>query len=121
MRDRIKHGQAQEPPVGNVDFDVLDRLSHAPDSEEILDQLYLNKHDRIQAGSSVIQAVLFFDKVIDKTEIHGSVDQPEDVVLRHQIIHREKGDLFPFKVGFFRHHGGIPPKTIKTAEKVCFK
>ncbi len=102
MRDRLQKAITNEPPVGDVDVDFLNGLPHAADAEQILDEDDLEKGYRIDAGPShVVRRIEPFDFLVNEAEVNGTVDFPQDMVLRHQVFQCDELDLLLYAAIFF--------------------
>ena len=86
MGNGIVKVQAQEPAIGQIHFDLFDRLAHTLDPKQVLNECDLEKDDRIDARSSIVLAVFIFDQVIDETEVDHCIDFSKQMVLWNEFF-----------------------------------
>ena len=79
-----------EPTVGNIDFDLLDCLSHAPDPVQVLDKYDLEKNHGVYSGVPPLRFFIkTFHLVIDKAPIQGFLDLAKHMILRNEILYTQ--------------------------------
>lgn len=101
MRDFIVEIKSQEPTIGQVDFDFFDGLTHAPNAVKVLDKDEFNEDHGIDAWPSVVRAVKVFNKIVDEVEVHVTVNFPQKMICRHELIQGNHLNLFYFFLVFF--------------------
>lgn len=74
MRNRIHHIQTQKPTIRSIYFDLPNRLPHTFNSVKVLDKRDFDQHNWIHARSSIIKAVFFFYKIINKIPVNGFIN-----------------------------------------------
>ena len=104
MRNRIHHIQPQKPAIRNIYFDLSNRLPHTFNPVKVLDKRNFDQHNRIHTRSSIIRAVFFFHKIINKSPVNGFINQTQHMVLWNHVIHTEHDHLFSFLICIFSHH-----------------
>lgn len=90
--------------VGHVDLDVADRLAHALDPVEILDERDLDEYHRVKGRAALVLGVLLPHKVINKRPVYGTVDQAQEMVFRDELVHGEELYLLAILVFINCHH-----------------
>ena len=104
MRHGVAQAEAEEPAVGSVHLDLLNRLPHAPYSEHVLDHRQLDQDHRVKAGASVILAIAALHHLIDEAPVDGVFQLSYEVILRYQLVQACKLNLVPVLSSVPRHH-----------------
>ena len=107
MGDWVKHLQAKEPAVSNIDLNLPDRLAHTSYPVKILDERDLDQHDRIHARTAEVGRIFIFHKIVNECPVDRFINHSQKMIFRYQIIHAEHLDLFPFFICVLCHHEEI--------------
>lgn len=99
--DFIVEVKSQEPTIGQVDFDFFNGLAHAPNAIKVLDKDEFNEDHGVDAWPSVVWAVKVFNKIIDEVEVHVTINFPQKMICRHELIQSNHLNLFYFFLVFF--------------------
>ena len=108
MRHSVAQAEAEEPAVGCVHLDLLDRLPHAPYPKHVLDHRQLDQDHRVEAGTSVILAITALHHLIDEAPVDGVFQLSYKVIFRHQLVQARELNLVPVLSSVPCHHTPRP-------------
>ena len=87
---------AEEPPVCQVYFYFSNQLAFTANSIEIADEKNFEQDYWIYAGASVVFAIKMLHLISNEFKIKYSIDFPQKVILRNQLLKADEFKLWLF-------------------------